>query len=82
MADKVTTTRTLQLVTGYADGDDRTINLDNPNTALNLGACVASLESFAKAKQVIIGDKAGAAFTGIKTAALINQTVTDFDLNG
>ena len=80
MADKTTTTSTLQIVSGYADGDDRTINLENPNTALDLGARIYDIETFTKQKQVIIGDKAGAAFTGFKSAKIVNKTVTKFDL--
>ena len=80
MADQTTTTSTLQVVAGFADNDDRTINLENPNTAIDLGAGVGNLQNFAKQKQVIIGDKAGAAFTGFKSAKIVNKTVTKFDL--
>ena len=80
MADKVTNTKTLQVVAEFADGDDRTINIDNPNTALNLAAGVKDIESFTKEKQVILGDKASAAFTRVKLAQIVDKTVTKFDL--
>ena len=80
MADKVTTTSTLQMVAEFVDGDDRTINLDNPNTAINLAAGVVNLGNYAKTNQVIIGDKAGAAFKDFKSAKVIQKTVRKFDL--
>ena len=80
MADKTTTTSTLQMVAEFADGDDRTINLDNPNTAINLAQGVVNLGNYTKANQVIIGDKADAAFSRFKSAQIIEKTVTKFDL--
>lgn len=80
MADKQTTTSTLSIVANFADGDDRTINLENPNTAINLAAQVVSLGSYLQNSQVIAGDKTGANFTEFKTAKIVNKTVTKFDL--
>ena len=80
MADKTTTTTTLNIIAGFADGDDRTINIDNPNTAINLGNAVYSLGSFAQQNQVILGDKAGSAFTEFKSAKLVTKTKTILDL--
>ena len=80
MADKITQTKTLQMVAGFVDGDDRTINLDNPNTAINLAAGVVNLGNYCKTNQVIIGDKAGAAFKEFKSAKVIDKKVTKFDL--
>ena len=81
MADKTTTTTTLNILAGFADGDDRTILIDNPNTAINLGNAVHSLGSYAQANQIILGDKAGSAFTSFKTAKLVTKTKTVLDLN-
>lgn len=80
MADKTTTTRTLSMETAYADGDTRTINVDNPNTAINLGDAVHNLSNFCATNQIILGDKAGAAFTEIKSAKLVTKTKTVLDL--
>lgn len=80
MADKTTTTTTLNIVAGFADGDDRTIIIDNPNTALNLGNAVHSLGSFVQQNQIFLGDKAGSAFTEFKTAKLVTKQKTVFDL--
>lgn len=80
MADKTTTTTTLSVVAGFEDGDERTLNFDNPNTAINLGNAVHSLGSYAATNQIILGDKAGAAFTEFKSAKLITKQKTVFDL--
>ena len=80
MADKTTTTTTLNIVAGFEDGDDRTILIDNPNTAINLGNAVHSLGSFAQTNQIILGDKAGAAFTSFKSAKLVTKEKTVLDL--
>ncbi len=80
MADKTTTTTTLSVVAGFEDGDERTLNFDNPNTAINLGDAVHSLGSYAATNQIILGDKAGAAFTEFKTAKLITKQKIVFDL--
>lgn len=80
MADKVTTTTTLNIVSNYSDGDTRTINIDRPNTAINLADAVRDLESYAKTNQVILGDKTGAAFTGFETAKLVTKQKTVLDI--
>ena len=80
MADKTTTTTTLNILAGFEDGDDRTILIDNPNTAINLGNAVHSLGSYAATNQIILGDKAGAAFTEFKSAKLVTKQKTIFDL--
>lgn len=80
MADKQNVSSTLTMVAEYADGDDRTINLDNPNTAINLAQGVVNLGNYCKTNQVIVGDKTGAAFTRFKSAKVVNKTVTKFDL--
>ena len=81
MADKTTTTTTLDIVAGFEDGDDRTINVPNPNTAINLGNAVHDLGAFVKTNQIILGDKAGSAFTEFKTAKLVTKTKTVLDLS-
>ena len=80
MADIVKTKSTLSIENEFADGDTRTINVENPNTAINLASAVKSLGAYAKTNQVILGDKTGAAFTRIKAAKLINRSTTYLDL--
>ncbi|MBR4153350.1 MAG: hypothetical protein IKT98_10385 [Selenomonadaceae bacterium] len=83
MADKTKTTSTLVMVGEFADGDDRTLNQDNPDTSslASLTAGVCSLEAFCKNTQVIIGDKTGAAFKRFRSAKVVNKTTTLLDLN-
>ena len=80
MADIQTTKSTLSIVAEFADGDDRTINLENPNTAIDLTAQVKAVGAYAKANQPIIGDKAGAAFNRFKSAKIVNTRTTKLDL--
>lgn len=82
MADKIISSSTLNMVAGFADGDDRTISLENPNTAIDLAAQVANLGTYLKANQIVAGDKAGADFTKFKSAKIVNKTITKFDLTG
>ena len=80
MADKTTHTSTLNVVAEFTDGDDRTIGLENPNTAINLAQGVKNLETYTKTNQVIIGDKTGAAFKAFKSATIVDKTIIKFDL--
>ena len=80
MADKVVSTTTLNAVAGFADGDTRTITIENPNTAINLGNAVHELGVYAQTNQVILGDKTGAAFTEFKSAKVVTKTKTILDL--
>lgn len=78
MADIVKTSKILALVAGFTDGDDRTLNLDNPVDGLT-GTQITALNNYAAG--VLIGDKAQAAFKGFKSAKIINRTVTKLDLS-
>ena len=80
MADTQTTTRTLEMVAGYTDGDTRTITIENPKTSIDLAAAVRSLGTFCKDTQVIIGDKSGAPFKAFKSALVRTKTVTKLDI--
>ena len=53
MADKVSNTNTLSILAEFVDGDNRTINLENPNTAINLAAQVVNLGNYLQTSQVI-----------------------------
>ncbi len=80
MADKVTTDYTLQMKAEFADGDDRTISVENPTSAESIGAQVYELQTFLQNNSVLIGDKAGAAFTRFAYANKITRTKVDLDL--
>ncbi len=80
MADVVKNKNTLQMVVDFADGDNRTISVDNPNTAINLGACIDSLSAYVVENNILISDKSGAACTGISDANIFRKTNTKLDL--
>lgn len=80
MADIVKQKSTLSMVAEFTDGDDRTLTVDNPNTAINLAACVNSLGSYAKDNEIIVGDKAGADFVRFRSAKITNSATTYLDL--
>lgn len=77
MADIVKTTKQLILVAGFADGDDRTISFDDPKNDIT-ATQINNLKT--NAATAIIGDKAGATFTGWKDARVVERTVTTLDL--
>ena len=79
--DKVTTKKELVLNANFADGDTRTITLEDPKTTVEATAINAVGTTLATT-QVFIGDKAGAAFLDFGTKAKIReQTRTVLDLN-
>lgn len=77
MADIIKENSYLSLVAEFSDGDDRTINLDNPKSALNaslINACNSS------ASGILVGDKEGADFLRFKSAKKISATTVYLDL--
>ena len=81
MADVVKNKNTLQMVVDFADGDNRTISVDNPNTAINLGAGIASVAAYIKDNNILLGDKNQANCQGISEAKIIRGTTTYLDLS-
>lgn len=81
MADVVKNKKTLTLVNKFIDGDSRTITLDDPDTTLNLGAKLASISSYMRENNLIVGDKEGAPFVRIDSATIQQQKITHLDLN-
>ena len=80
MADRTYTDYTLQILAEFADGDTRTLNVDDPNAAASIGAQIYELQTFLQNNTVIIGDKAGAAFSQFRYANKVAKTKTEFDL--
>ena len=79
MADRVTSSNELKLVAGFYDGDTRAMTIDDPKgdlTATQIKAVGTTLKNTA----AIIGDKAGAAFTGFVSAKKSQKTTTQLDL--
>ena len=84
MADVIKTESTLQIVAEFVDGDTRTISIDNPKAAYSeaqFASAVKDFASYCKTNNVLIGDKAGADFSGVKQAQKVAQTVKYLDLN-
>ncbi len=79
MADVIKSRGVLQLVAEFTDGDDRTITLDNPKTSLTASA-INSASAYAKANNLIVGDKASAGFTRFKSAKKVATTTRYLDL--
>ena len=73
MADVSKVSSVLSLEMEFADGDTRTINLDNPKATVT-AAGINSLGAYAAENGLVIGDKAGAAFTRFKSAKTINKS--------
>lgn len=79
MADKVTQTNELTLVTKYTDNDTRSVKIDNPKEDLT-AADIKNFAAIAKSTQAIIGDKTGAAFYDIIEAKTTKKKKTELDL--
>jgi len=69
----------LKIKLGFADGDTRTINLDNPRNNLQASE-INELSQFIKTNNLLLGDKYGADSAGILTADKIASTKTTLDL--
>ena len=77
MADVIYTEKSLKLLAGFADEDDRTISITDPKENLTW----ENIETLANlATPVLIGDKYGAAFTRFKSADYVDRRTVDFDL--
>ena len=79
MADTRKETYILKMKLGFADGDTRTINLDNPKNNLQ-AAQIHDLSNFIKNNNLLLGDKYGADSAGILTADIVESTKITLDL--
>lgn len=79
MADKVKSTYILKIKLGFADGDTRIINLDNPRNDLT-AEDVYTVSEFIKNNNLLLGDKSGADSSGILTADIVESTKTTLDI--
>lgn len=77
MADVTKTSKILALVAEFTDGDDRTLNLDNPKNNVTASE-INALNAYASG--VLIGDKEQAAFQRFKSAKVKTTSVTYLDL--
>lgn len=79
MADKTTTTNELKFEFAFADGDTRVYRLKNPKSG-NLTMQIDAINTLILQNNLIIGDKASGAFTGIYRVTKINKTATTLDI--
>lgn len=78
MADTVKETYILKIKLGFADGDTRTINLDNPRNNLQ-ASDVYEISNFIKENNLLLGDKYGADSAGILTADIVESSKFTLD---
>ena len=79
MADIYKQSYILKIKLGFADGDTRTINLDNPKNNLT-AAEIYEVSQFIKNNNLLLGDKYGADSAGILTADIVQSAKTTLDL--
>ena len=79
MADITKQSSTLSIVAEFADDDTRIITIDNPVANVSASA-IKALGTVAKNGNILIGDKAGAAFTRFKTAKKKSAVIKNYDL--
>lgn len=84
MADKTTTTSTLNITTAYKDTDTRIIKLKNPRDNISTGD-ITALETLIKngsdgSASILIGDKRGSDFLQIDKVTKVNKQTLTFDL--
>ena len=79
MADTVKSSYILKIKLGFADGDTRTINLDNQRNDLT-AAEVYEVSQYIKTNNLLLGDKYGADSAGILTADIVQTAKTTLDL--
>lgn len=77
--DTIKSSSELKMEYKFYDGDTRTQTVDNPRGDLN-ATDIHNFENAIKAKNLLIGDKTGAAFVGISKAKTIDKTKIDVDL--
>lgn len=77
--DTLTSSKELKLTYAFADGDTRITNLPNPRTNLTATNIQSTAEVLATT-QAFVGDKNSAAFTGITSAVIVEQTKRKLDL--
>lgn len=78
MADTSSTSKSLKLLAGFTDEDDRTLTFDNPIASIT-SAQINNLNQYAA--NVLIGDKYAAPFSRFKTAKIVETEIINYDLD-
>ncbi len=79
LSDVYKQTYVLKIKLGFADGDTRTINLDNPRRNLTASE-IHELSQFIKTNNLLLGDKYGADSAGILTADIVESMKVTLDI--
>lgn len=84
MADKVTTSSTLNITTAYKDTDTRIIKLKNPRDNISTGD-ITALETLIRngadgSQSLLVGDKRGSDFLQIDQVTKVNKTTLTLDI--
>ena len=80
MADKVTETNELKFEFAFADGATRIYSLKNPKSG-KLRSQIEAINTMILQNNLIIGDKASGAFTGIYRVTRVNKITTTLDIS-
>lgn len=84
MADTITQKNYLDINLGFADEDTRRIKLENPKSSITTAQIEAVDAAFVNSSDttlnLVVGDRAGAQFTGILTVDSVRAVETEFDL--
>lgn len=78
MADVIKTKGVLQITTGFVDGSNGLLLIDDPKDSI-APESIESLSSFLADSQVILGDN-GAAFNAITDARFVGSESTTLDI--
>ena len=81
MSDTIKTTKELKIDMYFVDGDTRVQRLKNPRDDITRQEII-DLQALIRTNNLLIGDRARAAFGRISTADIVNTTVTDLDISG
>ena len=79
LADTYKQTYVLKIKLGFADGDTRTINLDNPKSNLQASQ-IHEVSQFIKTNNLLLGDKYAADSAGILTADIVESMKVTLDI--
>ena len=79
MADKVKNSYVLKIKFGFADGDTRVINLDNPRSNLTATE-IYEVSQFIKNNNLLLGDKYAADSAGILFADIVQSSKTTLEI--
>lgn len=80
MANKTTTSYTLNINLGFEDGDTRTVKIPNPIDDIT-EARITTLNTTLKNNEFFVGDQNGADFANILNVDRVTATDIEFDLS-